>query len=92
MLDKASVLILLMLFQQNSITGLATPLLPPLFDERDIGSTITGVVFTIFSVSFTLISIVAGKIVDSVGHKKVILIAATLMFVTTISYGFLIHL
>jgi MFS family permease len=69
------------------LTGVASPLVPPLFQDKNIGSTLTDIVFASFALAFTLIALVAGKVVDSVGHKKVIIFAAILMFFTTVSYG-----
>jgi MFS family permease len=88
MLDKASSLILFMLFLSNFLSSLASPLLPPFIkDERGIAEIWTGIFFTIYAIAFTIIAFITGKLVDRIKHKKVIFCGALMMSASTFCYG-----
>ena len=66
---------------------LSTPFLPIFLEDRGISSTWIGIIFAIFAVASTIASIVAGKIVDKVGHKVVLNRSILLMTVCTVTFG-----
>jgi len=69
MLDKNIALILVVLFLDNTSYGMAVPFLPILISKRGISSIWTGLVFSSFSIAYTIVSPFVGAILDKVGHR-----------------------
>ena len=87
MFDRAVGLLFLLLFISNTIYGLASPFLPTFFDDRGISSTWTGLIFSAYAIAMTIISLLAGKCLDRIGHRKIMLFGALLMSASIVSFG-----
>ena len=87
MIDGPIVLILLSLFFSNTIYGLASPFLPKIIEAKEIASVWTGVIFAIFAVASIISSLLVGKILDQVGHNRVIMIGSFIMSTCIACFG-----
>eukprot|EP00353_Schmidingerella_taraikaensis_P006822 CAMPEP_0185568234 /NCGR_PEP_ID=MMETSP0434-20130131/1255_1 /TAXON_ID=626734 ORGANISM="Favella taraikaensis, Strain Fe Narragansett Bay" /NCGR_SAMPLE_ID=MMETSP0434 /ASSEMBLY_ACC=CAM_ASM_000379 /LENGTH=67 /DNA_ID=CAMNT_0028182679 /DNA_START=119 /DNA_END=318 /DNA_ORIENTATION=+ len=65
--------------------GLAAPFLPALLEERGVASTWTGLIFGIYAISMVVFSLITGKIVDKVGHNKIMAIGTFVMALSIVS-------
>ena len=81
--------LLLVLFFANLNYSLAEPFLPLFLESRGVGSTWIGFIFSIFAVASTLTSLLIGKVVDRVGHGKVIISSIFLCAVSVFGFGFI---
>ena len=70
MLDRNLVIVYLTILLANVIYGLVAPFLPQFLEEREILSSWTGLIIAVYSISMVIFSPIAGAIVDSVGHSK----------------------
>ena len=80
---------MLTLFVSNTISGLASPFLPQVFEKRGIESVWTGVIFGVFTIAVTLSSLLIGKYLDSIGHRNVIIFASLQIAVSISLFGFI---
>ena len=89
MFDRSLYLLVLALFVSNTIYGLASPFLPTVMEDKNISSVWTGVIFAAFAVASTFTSLVVGKILDRIGHNRVIMFGCLLMAVCITAFGFI---
>ena len=87
MLDCSIYILVLAIFVSNTIYGLASPFLPTVLEEKQISSIWTGVIFAAFAISSSITSLLVGKILDSIGHNKVIMFGCILMAICIASFG-----
>ena len=87
MFDRTVGLLFLLLFISNTIYGLASPFLPTFYNDRGISSTWTGLIFSAFAIAMTIVSLLAGKCLDRIGHNKIMLFGILLMSASTMSFG-----
>ena len=79
MLDYNMVVITLTTLLANTSYGLTAPILPQYLEDRGVASSWTGFIWASFSTAVILVSLIAGSIVDRVGHSKLMSIGAILM-------------
>jgi len=72
--------------------GLAAPFLPALLEERGVASTWTGLIFGIYAISMVVFSLITGKIVDKVGHNKIMAIGTFVMALSIVSFAAAIYI
>ena len=89
MFNTSIVLVLISQFFSATMYGLASPFLPTVFEEKDIPSVWTGVIFSIYAVAMMIISLFVGKILDKVSHKSIITSGCFLMGVSVAGFGFI---
>ena len=92
MLDKSIGIILCTVFLSNTIYGLAAPFLPALLAEKGIASTWTGVIFAAYAVSMVFVSLAVGKVLDRIGHAKIMAFGALLMALSIASFSSAIYI
>ena len=80
--------IILTIFLSNSIYGLASPFLPVVLDEVGVSETWTGLIFASYAIAGTIVSPIVGKVMDKVGHKKIMAAGSLLMSLACTSFGF----
>ena len=90
--DRSINTILLTLTLSNVIYGLAAPFLPNLIEEGGIESTWTGIIFAVFAVALTIVSLIVGQFLDRIGHTKVMTAGCILMSLACASFGLLIYI
>ena len=92
MLDRKLGIILITALISNTIYGLAAPFLPQLLEDKGIASSWTGVIFAVYSISMVVVSLIAGSIVDSVGHSRLMSFGSLLMATSIASFSTAIYL
>jgi len=92
MLDRYFLTILVTTFLVNTMYGLAAPFLPALLEERGVASTWTGLIFGIYAISMVVFSLITGKIVDKVGHNKIMAIGTFVMALSIVSFAAAIYI
>ena len=85
--DRSIIVILLTITSSNVIYGLASPFLPNLLEQKGIASTWTGIIFAVYAVALTIVSIVVGQFLDRLGHAKVMTAGCVLMSLSCGSFG-----
>ena len=80
-------MLVLAIFVSNTIYGLASPFLPNVFEDKDIESVWTGVIFAAFAIASTFSSLFIGKVLDSVGHRNVIVFGSMQMAASMSLFG-----
>ena len=85
--DKSINTILLTLMLSNVIYGLASPFLPNLLEQAGIASTWTGIIFAVYAVALTIVSLIVGQFLDRLGHTKVMTAGCILMAISCGSFG-----
>ena len=86
-LDSATIPLLLVIFISNTIYGIASPFLPKEFEEKNISSTMTGLIFSAYAVASIFVSLIVGANIDKIGHSRAIFIGSVLMSACIICFG-----
>ena len=68
MIDRNIAIMLCSTFLANTLYGLAAPFLPSLLEAKGVQSVWTGIIFASYAIAMIFMSLVAGKIVDRIGH------------------------
>ena len=76
------------LLLSNMTYGLAAPFLPKLLQDKGIESTSTGLILATYAVARIVASLIAGKIIDSMSHSKVLALGSGLMAISIGAFGF----
>ena len=87
MFDYNIVVISLTVLLANASYGLSAPILPQLLKDKGVPESLIGSIWATFSIAVLIISLIAGKIVDVVGHSNMMSCATLLMAVTDASFG-----
>ena len=87
LVDLSICLLAFTILISNSIYGLASPFLPTVLEEKEITSVWTGVIFSSYAVATIFTSLVVGKIIDSIGHNRIIMFGCFLMAVSIGCFG-----
>ena len=80
-----------MLFMTNTIYGLASPFLPTLLDEFGVDATWTGLIFAMYAVASIITSLFVGKLIESIGHRRLIATGGILMALSIVGFGAAYH-
>ena len=89
MFNRSIVLVLISQFFSATMYGLASPFLPTVFEEKDIPSIWTGVIFSIYAVASMIVSLFVGKILDKVSHRTIITSGCFIMGLSVSGFGFI---
>ena len=92
MLDYNIVVISLTVLLANASYGLSAPILPQLLEDRGVAASWTGFIWASFSVAVIFVSLIAGSIVDCVGHSRLMSIGATIMALAIAAYSSAIYI
>ena len=92
MLDYNIAVISLTVLLVNMSYGLTAPILPPLMEERGVPSSCIGFVWTSFSVAVIFVAILAGAIVDCIGHARLMTIGAVIMAAAIAAYSTAVYI
>ena len=87
MIDRSIGLLLLVIFVSNTIYGLASPFLPTVLEEKEIDSVWTGIIFAAYAVASIFASLAAGKLLDKIGHNKILCAGCALMAGSIACFG-----
>ena len=87
MLDYNIVVIALTVLLTNTSYGLSAPILPQLLEDRGVASSWTGFIWASFAIGVILVSLIAGSIVDRVGHSRLMTIGAAVMASAIAAYS-----
>ena len=87
MVDKAKLILCIIILFANTIYGLASPFLPTILNDLGIDEVWTGIIFATYAIAACVTSPVAGKVVDKCGHAKMLSIGSLLMAVACTSFG-----
>ena len=71
----------------NMSYGLTAPILPQLMEDRGVPSSLIGWIWTTFSIAVIIVSPIAGKVVDCIGHSRLMSIGAVMMAAAIASYS-----
>ena len=85
--DRAICLILLSSLLSATIYGLASPFLPQTLEEKSVDTVWTGIIFSSMAVATILTSLFCGRIIDRIGHNRVIFFGCILMAGSIASFG-----
>mmetsp|Transcript_25968 Transcript_25968/g.51767 ORF Transcript_25968/g.51767 Transcript_25968/m.51767 type:complete len:462 (-) Transcript_25968:248-1633(-) len=91
-LNRSTSTILVMIFLSNTIYGLGAPFLPKLLAQKDIDQVWTGIIFAVYAVSQVCFALICGKIVDRLGHRKVMVVGALTMAAAVAAFGIVSYL
>ena len=91
MLDYNMVVIASTTLLANISYGLTAPILPQFLEDRGVASSWTGFIWASFSIAVILVSLIAGSIVDRVGHSRLMVIGATIMAAAIAAYSTAIY-
>ena len=89
MFNTSIVLVLISQFFSATMYGLASPFLPTVFEEKDIPSIWTGVIFSIYAVAYMIVSLFVGKILNKVSHRTIITSGCFIMGLSVAGFGFI---
>lgn len=92
MLDRNLAIVYLTILLANVIYGLVAPFLPQFLEERGIVSSWTGLIIAVYSISMVIFSPIAGAIVDSAGHAKMMALGAFLMAFSIAAFSIEIYI
>ena len=87
MLDRSIVLVLVSQFFSATMYGLASPFLPTVFEEKNISSVWTGVIFSVYAIAMMIVALIVGKILDRVSHRTIIVSGCFLMAISVAGFG-----
>ena len=76
----------------NTSYGLTAPILPPLLEAKGVSSSLIGLIWSSFSIAVIVVSLIAGKIVDCIGHAKLMSIGCTIMATAISCYSLAIYI
>lgn len=86
-MDRHYLIILVTAFLLNTMYGLAAPFLPALLEDNGVGASWTGLIFGIYPISATVLSLITGKCVDKAGHKNLLSLGALTMTASIFSFA-----
>ena len=92
MLDYNIAVVCLTVLIVNTSYGLTAPILPPLLEARGVSSSLIGFVWSSFSIAVIIVSLIAGKLVDCIGHSKLMSIGCTIMATAISCYSLAIYI
>ena len=87
LIDSSAFFLLLTIFCNTTIYGLASPFLPVELENKGVSSGMTGMVFAIYAVTSVISSFFWGKYLDKVGHRFVISGGVLLMASAIATFG-----
>ena len=92
MLDYNIIVICVTVLLVNMSYGLTAPILPPLLEARGVASSYIGSIWTCFSVAVIIVSLIAGSIVNCVGHSLLMTIGAMVMAAAIAAYSTAVYI
>ena len=91
MLDYNMVVIASTTLLANISYGLTAPIMPQFLEDRGVASSLIGLSWASFSIAVILVSLIAGSIVDRVGHTRLMVIGSSVMAAAIAAYSTAIY-
>ena len=91
MLDYNMVVIASTTLLANTSYGLTAPILPQFLEDRGVASSWNGFIWASFSIAVILVSLIAGSIVDRVGHTRLMMIGTIVLAASIAAYSTAIY-
>ena len=89
MCDSTQLVLYIIIIFSNSVYALAAPLLPIIFEEKELPGAWVGLIFSMYSLSMIIVSPFIGVVVDMIGHSNLHAVGLSSMGAAMFLHGFL---
>ena len=89
MFDTLQIVLYIIIIFSNSVYALAAPLLPKVFEHKNLPGAWVGLIFSMYSISMIIVSPFIGIIVDTIGQANLLAVGLFAMGTAIVFLGFM---